>query len=86
MGKTAAIQVGFAALRTPSGAFKKSVPIYMPETPTLAAREKAVLEAAEKDIAPLVKDYIEKQRRLSKQKGDPEDPDEDEEDLPWWQK
>lgn len=86
MEKTAAIQVGFAALRTPSGAFKKSVPIYMPETPMLAAREKAVLEATEKDIAPLVKDYIEKQKRLAKQKGDPEDPDEDEEDLPWWQK
>ena len=39
MEKTAAIQVGFAALRTPSGAFKKSVPIYMPETPMLAAQK-----------------------------------------------
>lgn len=89
MEKTAVIQVGFAAARSPSGAFLRSVPIYMPETPELREREKAIISGAEQDLSFYVKAFIEKNAD-SKQgpSSQPQQVDDgvDDKDLEWWQK
>lgn len=80
MENMAVVQVGFKALRTPKGEFKAASPIYLPETATLAAREKAVISAVEDSIAPLVKNYIDTQKQLKARAA----AEEDEPELPWW--